>query len=399
MDEASAKTLLHELVSSTIPEYIIEGSQYLLDSGGVQKISVKKGDGYWDITGTVQGEDFQIYSPKISLDFHENSTTFICNCPEAFSGACRHVGAAALKFLPSLEEGNTEETAPAKPRSDWRQNFRSYFATELEPEAGRHYLLYRFHPEPGRLQVSFFRARQNKSGLSTVHNEITIEQILDHPDWHEQVPGLAELLEQVGKYNDYFGHRVEIPDGLLTWFLWTVKNEYYLFWKDTDKPCRIETTTMQLKLNPNLEDEGLTFTVMIEGSGKQPQSITEEEVSFHGQMPLWVCWKKGFHPVHTTLDSMLVQDLVQHPPHVSRDDIPEFLDRVWTQSRHQTCMSRKNSLSTWNLFLFPAHTTRNSSSTRKALCSRWKFRTFTKQSTVNSCSLDQTLIYDRQLRI
>ena len=331
MDEASAKTLLHELVSSTIPEYIIEGSQYLLDSGGVQKISVKKGDGYWDITGTVQGEDFQIYSPKISLDFHENSTTFICNCPEAFSGACRHVGAAALKFLPSLEEGNTEETAPAKPRSDWRQNFRSYFATELEPEAGRHYLLYRFHPEPGRLQVSFFRARQNKSGLSTVHNEITIEQILDHPDWHEQVPGLAELLEQVGKYNDYFGHRVEIPDGLLTWFLWTVKNEYYLFWKDTDKPCRIETTTMQLKLNPNLEDEGLTFTVMIEGSGKQPQSITEEEVSFHGQMPLWVCWKKGFHPVHTTLDSMLVQDLVQHPPHVSRDDIPEFLDRVWTQ--------------------------------------------------------------------
>lgn len=331
MDEASAKRLLHELVSSTIPEYIIEGSQYLLDSGGVQKISVKKGDGYWDISGTVQGEDFQIYSPKISLDFHENSTNYICNCPEAFSGACRHVGAAALKFLPSLEEGSTEETAPAKPRSDWRQNFRSYFATELEPEAGRHYLLYRFHPEPGRLQVSFFRARQNKSGLSTVHNEITIQQILEHPDWHEQIPGLAELLEQVGKYNDYFGHRVEIPDGLLTWFLWTVKNEYYLFWQDTDQPCRIETTTMQLKLKPDLEEEGLTFAVMIEGSGKQPQSITEEDVSFHGQMPLWVCWKKGFHPVHTTLDSMLVQDLVQHPPHVSRDDIPEFLDRVWTQ--------------------------------------------------------------------
>lgn len=331
MDEASAKKLLHELVSSTIPEYIIEGSQYLLDSGGVQKISVKKGDGYWDISGTVQGEDFQIYSPKISLDFHENSTNFICNCPEAFSGACRHVGAAALKFIPSLEEGATTEAAPAKPRSDWRQNFRSYFSTELEPEAGRHYLLYRFHPEPGRLQVSFFRARQNKSGLSTVHNEITIQQLLDHPDWHEQTPGLAELLEQVGKYNDYFGHRVEIPDGLLTWFLWTVKNEYYLFWQDTDKPCRIETTTMQLKLKPDLEEAGLTFAVMIEGSGKQPLSITEEDVSFHGQMPLWVCWKKGFHPVHTTLDAMLVQDLVQHPPHVSRDDIPEFLDRVWTQ--------------------------------------------------------------------
>jgi non-specific serine/threonine protein kinase len=195
MDEASAKKLLHELVSSTIPEYIIEGSQYLLDSGGVQKISVKKGDGYWDISGTMQGEDFQIYSPKISLDFHENSTNFLCNCPEAFSGACRHVGAAALKFIPSLEEGNTAEATPTKPRSDWRQNFRSYFATELEPEAGRHYLLYRFHPEPGRLQVSFFRARQNKSGLSTVHNEITIQQILDHPDWHEQTPGLAELLE------------------------------------------------------------------------------------------------------------------------------------------------------------------------------------------------------------
>lgn len=133
MDEASAKKLLHELVSSTIPEYIIEGSQYLLDSGGVQKISVKKGDGYWDISGTVQGEDFQIYSPKISLDFHENSTNFICNCPEAFSGACRHVGAAALKFIPSLEEDNATEAAPAKPRSDWRQNFRS----SLQPSSNQ----------------------------------------------------------------------------------------------------------------------------------------------------------------------------------------------------------------------------------------------------------------------
>ncbi|WP_174405738.1 hypothetical protein, partial [Desulfovibrio subterraneus] len=95
MDEASARRLLNTLVEDTIPEYIIDGSRYILESGGVQKISLKKSEGYWDIEGTVQGEDFQIYSPKLNVDFEEDSVNYMCNCPEAFSGACRHVGAAA----------------------------------------------------------------------------------------------------------------------------------------------------------------------------------------------------------------------------------------------------------------------------------------------------------------
>lgn len=330
MNEAKAKSLLQELVSDTIPEYIIESSQYILDSGGVQKISLKKSEGYWDLEGTVQGEDFQIYSPKISLDFHEGSTSFLCNCPEAFSGACRHVGAAALKFMASLNAEQGQEEEVSKPRSDWRQTFRSFFSTELEPEAGKHYLIYRFHPEAGRLQVSFFRARQNKSGLSTVHNETTLEQIINNTDWCELSPQLPIVAEQLGQFNDYYGHRVEIPDGLLTWFLWTVRGEYYLFWRDTDTPCRIETNTMQLKLMPTLKDEGLQFDIMIHSEDKPPQSIVDDEVTFHGQMPLWVCWNKGFYPVHTSLDSRLVQDLVLQPPTVDKGEVPEFLDRVWT---------------------------------------------------------------------
>lgn len=331
MDEASAKRLLHTLIEDTIPEYIIDGSRGILDSGGVQKIGLKKSEGYWDIEGTIQGEDFQTYSPRLNVDFEEDTVNYMCNCPEAFSGACRHVGAAAIKFLATLDTKAGDDSEPQKPKTDWRQNFRSFFSTAIEPESGRHYLIYRFHPEPGRLQVSFFRARQNKSGLSTVHNEITLEQIIENPDWCELSPKLPTVARQIGRYNDYFGHRVEVPDGLLTWFFWTVKREYYLFWRDTETPCRIETGTMDLKLKPIIDEAGLSFDVMIRSEGKPPQSIVDNEVTFHGQVPLWVCWNKGFYPVYTSLNSSLVQDLAQNPPLIEKEDIPEFLDRVWTQ--------------------------------------------------------------------
>ncbi|MFV0422132.1 DEAD/DEAH box helicase [Oleidesulfovibrio sp.] len=328
-EETTVKSMLQEFVTDTVPEYIIDGSHNILNSGGVLKLSLKKSGGYWDVEAHIQGDDFQNYSPKLSLNISEETINYMCNCPDSFSGVCRHVGAAALKLLSSLE--SSDEAEPVAPKMEWRQSFRNFFSTEFEPEAGKHYLIYRFHPEPGRLQVSFFRARQNKSGLSTVHNEVTLDQIINNPDWCELSPDLPAVARQIGQYLDYMGHRVEIPDGLLTWFFWTIRNEYYLFWQETEKPCHIDSTTMRLKLQPRLLDGGLGFDVMLHREGKAPQSILDSEVTFHGQLPLWVCWRRGFYPVHTSLSSGLVQELAQHPPVIPQEDISEFLDRVWTQ--------------------------------------------------------------------
>ncbi len=328
-EEMTVKSMLQEFVTDTTPEYIIDGSHAILNSGGVIKLSLKKDAGYWSVEAYVQGNDFQHYSPTLSLDTSEGSVSYFCNCPDSFSGICRHVGATALKLLSSLEtQDNTEALLP---KTEWRQCFRSFFSTELEPEAGKHYFIFRFFPEPGRLQVAFFRARQNKSSLSSVHNEITLAQIIDHPEWCELSPELPAIARQISQFLDYDGHRIEIPDGLLTWFFWTIRNEYYLFWQDTENPCRIEGTTMRLKLQPRLLEEGLGFDALLHRDGKPPRSILDAEVTLHGQLPLWVCWRRGFYPVHTNLDATLVQEMVRELPVIPQEDISEFLDRVWTR--------------------------------------------------------------------
>ena len=172
------------------------------------------------------------------------------------------MAALALRLIEELrkEQGDPEETP--SPTTDWKQSFRNFFSTDMEPEPGRHYLIFRFAPEQGRLLVSFFRGRQNKSGLSSVHNEVTLEQIIQNPDWCEFSPQLPHVARQIGQHLDYYGHRVEIPDGLTSWFFWSVRKEYYLLWKDTDKPCRIESTPFALKLKPNLDDAGFSFEVL-----------------------------------------------------------------------------------------------------------------------------------------
>lgn len=118
------------------------------------------------------------------------------------------------------------------------------------PETGRHYFIFRFYPEPGRLIVALFRARQNKTGLSSVHQETSLEQILRNPEWCDQSPQLLQVARQIGHYLDYYGHRIEIPEGLVSWFFWAIRREYYMFWKDTDIPCTIVSTPLTVKLRP-----------------------------------------------------------------------------------------------------------------------------------------------------
>ncbi len=354
MDEGLIRSTLQEFIHDAIPEYIVDSARDLVAEGGVQKLALKKDASFWEVEGSIQGEDFQIYSPRLTLSTNERVTNYHCNCPDSFSGACRHVAATALKLLTSLEV-RTDNAEPSRPRTDWRQTFRSFFTNEIEPEAGKHYLILRFYPEPGRLQVAFFRGRQNKSGLSTVHNEITLEQIIASPDMAELSPTLPRVAALIGRHEEYLGHRVTIPDGLLTWFLWAVRKEYYLFWKDSDSPCRIEQRTMQLKFRPDFqEDMGLTFDVLLHREGKPPVPISGAEATFHGQMPLWVCWQQSFFPVYSTIDSSLVQELTANPLVIPQDSISEFLDRVWSRLPASALYGQEDFLRRMEPYFVPA---------------------------------------------
>ncbi len=331
MDEGIIKNILQEFIKDSIPEYILDISREIIADGGMQKLALNKQPMQWEVEGSIQGEDFQIYAPKLDISLREHSVAPSCNCQDCFSGACRHVGATALKLLSTLDSHSQSEEA-FRPRADWRQTFRAFFSTEIEPEAGRHYLILRFYPEPGRLQVAFFRGRQNKSGLSTVHTEITLEQIISNPELCDLSPSLSQVAALIGRHEDYLGHRVTIPDGLLTWFLWAVRKEYYIFWRDSDTPCRIESRAMQLKFRPDFqEDKGLTFSILLHYEGKPPVTISGTETTFHGQMPLWVCWNHSFYPVYTSMDSVLVQDIAEASLVIPQDDTSEFLDRVWSR--------------------------------------------------------------------
>lgn len=345
-DQSVVRELCRAFLNDNVPEYIRDSAQYIVSEGGVQKINIQEGQ-TWEVSGVIQGEDLQMYTATLEFAISQRSTRCQCNCPDAFSGVCRHVAALALKIQAELgndSEEKAELTAP--PAADWRQSFRPFFSAGMEPEPGRHYLVFRFAPEPRRLLVSFFRARQNKSGLSSVHSEVTLTQLINNPDWCEFSPQLPLVARQIGQHLDYYGHRVEIPNGLLSWFFWAIRREYYLLWKDTDKPCRMETTPFALKLKPNLDDAGFSFDVLLTRDGRPPLCVgndnensdqavgdaeTAEQITFHGQMPLWVCFRQAFYPVQTGLAPAIVRSLVFEHPVVPNDEISEFLDRVWTR--------------------------------------------------------------------
>ncbi|MDL2266603.1 DEAD/DEAH box helicase [Desulfovibrio sp. OttesenSCG-928-G15] len=355
MADKLVKHIMQEFTGDSIPEYIVDAARDMLCESGVQKIALKKDDAFWEVEGSIQAEDFQIYSPKLTISLREENVSYQCNCPDSFSGACRHVAATALKLLDSMQSRTESAEQRQKPRTDWRQTFGAFFSTEIEPEAGKHYLILRFYPEPGRLQVAFFRGRQNKSGLSSVQNEITLEQIIQSPEMCELSPGLPHVAALIGRHEDYSGHRVTIPNGLLTWFLWSVRKEYYLFWQDSDTPCRIEQHTMQLKFRPDYnEDIGLTFDVLLHREGKPPVSIEGSGTTFHGQMPLWVCWKHSFYPVYSTIDSSLVQEMTCAPLAVPQEDISEFLDRVWSRLPASSLYGQEDFLRRMEPYFVPA---------------------------------------------
>ncbi len=328
-EEEQVKSIAQEFLKENIPEHILEFSQSMLSNNELQKIDFKTHDKHWDIDGRIQSEDFQFYNPEIGLNLESGAVNFFCNCPDSFSGVCPHVGATVLQLLTYLDNGE-KESAP-KPRTDWRHSFRPFFLSPPEPEPGYNYLIFRFFPDPERLQVAIYRARQNKSGLSKVQHPVNLDQLIHNPDWSELSPNLPRVAYQIGQYLDYLGHRVEIPAGLLSWFLWSIKDEYYLFWEDTEQPVHIQTQSMRLQIKPIISEHGLSFEVLLSQEDKTPFTISAENAFFYGQMPIWVLWKNTFYPVLSNLNTKLIQELLQDPPIVPHSELSEFLDRVWTK--------------------------------------------------------------------
>ncbi len=337
-NETAICTALEQFIQQTIPEYITDSGKMIIAENGISNLLWRMEDTYSEASCTVHGEDFQAYSPTVTVRLNDRHVDYACNCMESFGSPCRHVAALALSALSSIAVSHDTPTETTTIRPEWRQSFRNFFTSNSEPETGRHYFLFRFFPEPGRLSVEFYRARQNKTGLSTVRQAVTLEDILKNPDWCEYSPELPKILKQIAQYLDYYGHRVEIPDGLLSWFFWALRTEEYIFWEDTEKPCTIESSTMDLKLHPSLDEDGLRFDIMLQKEEKKPFSIQKDEdrpdqtvATFHGQIPLWVCWNQCFYPVQTCLNHDVIQSLVQASPIIPQEDISEFLDRVWTR--------------------------------------------------------------------
>lgn len=329
-EEERVKKLAQEFIEESLPEYIAERSQFLLEQNGLQKMDLKQRENFWDVEGLIQGDDFQLYTPEIGINLADGSIGHFCNCPDSFTGICPHVGATLIHLIHTLS-ANGQGNTPPKARTDWRQTFRSFFTTQPEPEPGTNYFIFRFYPEPQRLKIALFRARQNKSGLSRVQNEITLEQIIQNPEWSELSPHLPLLAKQIGIFLDFQGHMVEIPAGLMTWFFWSIQNEFYLFLEDTEEPVRIEAQTMRLQLRPKLSEDGLSFEFLLSQENKTPFVISDDQVFFYGQLPLWVLWKNTFYPVITNLDSEMIQAMYLNPPIIPHSELSDFLDRVWSQ--------------------------------------------------------------------
>jgi non-specific serine/threonine protein kinase len=351
--ESQVLETLKEFFEENVPEYILETSRNILSTHGVDKMDLRKRAAYWDIDSKIQGDELQVYNPEIGINLREATVNYFCNCPDSFSGVCPHVGATMLHLYSSLKEEDQQGKAPA-PRTDWRSSFRNFFGTAPEPEAGHTYLLFRFHPEPQRLQVAVYRVRQNKSGLSKIQNPVSFEQLMNHPEWCELSPELPQVAFQVGKYMDYMGQRMEIPSGLISWFLWAIRNEHFLFWGDTDEPVRIVPQSIRCQLKPQITEQGLSFELLLSQEDKTPVSITGEDVYFYGNLPLWVLWRNNFHPVLSPLDSGLIQQLIHDPPVVPHSELSEFLDRVWTKIPSSSLYGQEEFLERMKPIFMPA---------------------------------------------
>ena len=122
------KKILNNFIKESIPEYILTRSHQILADGGIQKVSIRKEDNLWDIEGTVQSEDLQVYHTDMDIDIENDSVTYYCNCPDSFTGICPHIGAVVENILLSFVQ-DEEKEGKGKKQTEWRQHFRRFFSS------------------------------------------------------------------------------------------------------------------------------------------------------------------------------------------------------------------------------------------------------------------------------
>ena len=125
------QSFLHD----NVPEYIRDAGSYILSESGVQKINIQEGEA-WEVKGNIQGDDFQVYTPKLVLSLADRTVQCQCNCSDAFSGVCRHVSALAQKLIEEMRQEEGQDTGERVSTVDWKQSFRGFFSTDMEPEPG-----------------------------------------------------------------------------------------------------------------------------------------------------------------------------------------------------------------------------------------------------------------------
>ena len=86
-----------------IPEYIRDAGSYILSDSGVQKIHIQEGE-TWEVTGNIQGDDFQVYTPQLTFSIFDHSVKSLCNCSDAFTGICSHVAALTMHLVDELRK-------------------------------------------------------------------------------------------------------------------------------------------------------------------------------------------------------------------------------------------------------------------------------------------------------
>ncbi len=112
--ESTLCSALEHFIQQTIPEYITDTGKMIVAENGISNLLWHMEDTYSQASCTVHGEDFQAYSPTITIRLSDKHVEYQCNCMESFGSPCRHVAALALSALSSID---VSQDTPAKPRA------------------------------------------------------------------------------------------------------------------------------------------------------------------------------------------------------------------------------------------------------------------------------------------
>ncbi len=119
--ESTLCSALEHFIQQTIPEYITDTGKMIVAENGISNLLWHMEDTYSQASCTVHGEDFQAYSPTITIRLSDKHVEYQCNCMESFGSPCRHVAALALSALSSIDVSQDTPSETTSIRPEWRE--------------------------------------------------------------------------------------------------------------------------------------------------------------------------------------------------------------------------------------------------------------------------------------